>query len=99
MHGGDSWRRRFRACRVLGDRRRLSLASVDRFAAAVAARPFVGVGVGLTIGFEYYYVEVTGRWSYSELMPRVPPLGTGLYPLLQWIFVPLFVASLTRRII
>ena len=60
---------------------------------------FVGVGVGLTIGFEYYYVEVTGRWSYSELMPRVPPLGTGLYPLLQWIFVPLLVASLTRRII
>jgi hypothetical protein len=60
---------------------------------------FIAVGVALTIAFEFYYVEITGRWAYSELMPRVPPFGTGLSPLLQWILVPLLVASLTRRII
>lgn len=60
---------------------------------------FVAVGIGLTVGFEYYYTEVSNRWAYSELMPLVPPLGTGLSPLLQWIVVPLLVLSLTRRLV
>ena len=60
---------------------------------------FVAVGIALTVGLEFYYVEVTGRWAYSELMPRVPPLGTGLAPLLQWVVIPLLVASLTGRVI
>lgn len=60
---------------------------------------FVAVGIALTVGFEYYYVEITGRWTYSELMPRVPPLGTGLAPLLQWILVPCLVASLTGSVV
>ena len=58
---------------------------------------FVAVGIALTVGLEFYYVEVTGRWAYSELMPRVPPLGTGLAPLLQWVVIPLLVASLAGR--
>ena len=60
---------------------------------------FVAVGVGLTVGFEYYYTEISLRWTYSELMPRVPPFGTGLSPLVQWLVIPLLVASLTRRIV
>ena len=60
---------------------------------------FVAVGTVFTVGLEFYYIEVSGRWSYSELMPRVPPFGTGLAPLLQWIVVPLLTASLTGRII
>lgn len=60
---------------------------------------FVAVGIALTVGFEYYYTEVSLRWTYSELMPRVPPFGTGLSPLIQWIVVPLLVVSLSRRII
>lgn len=60
---------------------------------------FVAVGVGLTVGFEYYYTEVSLRWTYSELMPRVPPFGTGLSPLVQWLVIPLLVASLTRRVV
>ena len=60
---------------------------------------FIAVGIALTAVLEYYYVEVTGRWGYSELMPRVPPLGTGLAPLLQWVVVPLLVASLTGRVV
>ena len=60
---------------------------------------FVAVGIGLTVGFEYYYTEVSNRWSYSELMPLAPPLGTGLSPLAQWIVIPLLVVSLSRRIV
>lgn len=59
---------------------------------------FVAVGIVLTVGLEYYYVEVSERWSYSDLMPRVPPLGTGLAPLLQWMLVPILTAYLTGRI-
>jgi hypothetical protein len=60
---------------------------------------FMAVGIALTVGFEYYYTEISLRWTYSELMPRVPPLGTGLSPLIQWIVIPLLVVSLTRRVI
>ena len=58
---------------------------------------FIAVGIALTIAFEYYNTEVSHRWSYSELMPVVPPLGTGLGPLVQWMVIPSFVLWLTRR--
>jgi hypothetical protein len=58
---------------------------------------FLGIGIALTIGFEWYYVEVSGRWIYSDLMPLVPPFGTGLSPLAQWIVVPLLVLFILRR--
>lgn len=57
----------------------------------------VAVGIALTVGFEYYYTNISLRWTYSDLMPLVPPLGTGLGPLLQWIVIPLIVIWLTRR--
>ena len=60
---------------------------------------FLGVGIALTIGFEFYYTQISNRWAYSELMPLIPPFGTGLSPLIQWIFVPLLVLSLGRRIL
>ena len=58
---------------------------------------FVAVGILLTIGFEYYYTNISLRWTYSELMPLVPPFGTGLSPLLQWLVIPPLVVWLTRR--
>lgn len=58
---------------------------------------FLGVGIGLTIGFEFYYTTISLRWTYSELMPLVPPFGTGLSPLLQWVVVPLLVLWFVRR--
>jgi len=58
---------------------------------------FLGIGIALTVGFEYYYTNISLRWTYSELMPLVPPFGTGLSPLLQWIFIPLSVLWLMRR--
>lgn len=60
---------------------------------------FLGVGIGLTVGFEYYYTNISLRWTYSDLMPLVPPFGTGLSPLLQWIVVPLLTLWLSRRMI
>ena len=58
---------------------------------------FVGVGIVLTVAFEYYYTNISLRWTYSDLMPLVPPFGTGLSPLLQWVITPLLVLWFTRR--
>lgn len=46
------------------------------------------LGVGYTVFSEWLNVAVRGSWAYAPAMPRVPPLGTGLSPLLQWIIVP-----------
>ena len=64
---------------------------------ALPALVFLGVGIALTVGFEFYYTQVTQRWTYSDLMPLVPPFGTGLSPLLQWIVIPPLVLWLSRR--
>ncbi|PCI05087.1 MAG: hypothetical protein COB78_00225 [Hyphomicrobiales bacterium] len=58
---------------------------------------FLVIGIALTVGFEYYYTNISLRWTYSDLMPLVPPFGTGLSPLLQWIFIPLLVLWFIRR--
>ncbi len=48
----------------------------------------VAAGFAYTIFSEWVNVEVRGSWSYSEWMPRVPPFGSGLAPLAQWLIVP-----------
>jgi len=58
---------------------------------------FLAVGILLTIGFESYYTNISLRWTYSELMPLVPPFGTGLTPILQWLVIPPLVVWLSRR--
>lgn len=45
-------------------------------------------GVAFTVYSEWVNVNVRGSWGYSDLMPTVPVLGTGLSPLMQWIAVP-----------
>ena len=60
---------------------------------------FIFIGLALTVAFEYYYTSVSLRWTYSNLMPLVPPFGTGLSPLVQWIVIPLLVVSLAGRIV
>lgn len=37
---------------------------------------------------EWLNVELRGSWAYWDLMPRLPIVGTGLTPLLQWLAVP-----------
>ena len=48
----------------------------------------VGFGVGYTIFSEWLNIVVRKSWQYSELMPVVPFIDTGLSPLLQWIIIP-----------
>ena len=54
-------------------------------------------GIGYTIYSEYLNTVVRRAWAYSELMPTLPPLGTGLSPLLQWIVVPIVGFALVRH--
>ena len=58
---------------------------------------FVLVGVIITILFEWLATKVLGRWAYGENMPIIPILGTGLLPVLQWIFIPPIVVWFVRR--
>lgn len=70
-------------------------------------RRYLLVAVGATIAGvifavfdEWLSVEALGRWAYAPEMPLVPPLGTGLSPLLQWIVIPpaaFTLARLSRR--
>ena len=48
----------------------------------------LAIGVGYAVYSERLNVEVQKSWTYSDLMPRLPLLGTGLSPVLQWLAVP-----------
>lgn len=50
-----------------------------------------------TVFSEWLNTEVRQSWAYRPQMPRLPPLGTGLTPVLQWIVVPLFAFAWMRR--
>jgi hypothetical protein len=52
---------------------------------AVAA---ITLGVAYTIFSEWLNVSIRQSWAYSAWMPRLPPLGTGLSPVVQWLVVP-----------
>jgi len=58
---------------------------------------FIAVGLAITIVLEWLATEQWQRWAYVETMPRLPVLGTGLLPLLQWSVVPLVNLWLARR--
>ena len=45
-------------------------------------------GVAYTVFSEWMNTQVTMSWQYAESMFQVPPLGTGIAPLLQWLVVP-----------
>jgi hypothetical protein len=45
-------------------------------------------GLGYTVYSEWLNTEVRGSWAYTEWMPRLPVVGTGLSPLAQWLVVP-----------
>ena len=54
-------------------------------------------GVGATIYSEWLNTSVRLAWTYTESMPVVPMLGTGLTPLAQWVFLPPLGLWLCRR--
>lgn len=59
---------------------------------------FIGFGLSYTVFSEWLNVAVRKSWAYSSLMPVIPPLDTGLLPVLQWIVVPTLAFWLNRRI-
>lgn len=72
----------------------LVLALVVAGAADWPRRRFWGVlatataaGLAYTVYSEWLNVS-RGSWTYAASMPVLPPLGTGLAPLLQWLLVP-----------
>ena len=46
------------------------------------------LGLGYTVFSEWLNTGVRRTWAYSDLMPVLPWLGTGLSPLAQWLVVP-----------
>lgn len=46
------------------------------------------LGVGYTVFSEWHNTAVLVSWTYADRMPVLPPLGTGLAPLAQWIVLP-----------
>lgn len=55
------------------------------------------LGTATTVYSEWLNVNVRGTWAYSPWMPQLPPLGTGLSPLIQWLIVPSVAFIWTRR--
>ena len=58
---------------------------------------FLTVGILVTIGVEFYSTQMSMRWIYAPNMIRIPFVGVGLSPLLQWVVVPLLVVFFTGR--
>jgi hypothetical protein len=46
------------------------------------------LGIAYTLFSEWLNVTVSGNWAYTTAMPRLPFIGTGLAPLLEWVIVP-----------
>lgn len=55
------------------------------------------IGVAVTVYLEWLNVEVKGAWAYAAAMPRLPPLGTGLSPVMQWVVIPPLALLAARR--
>lgn len=83
----------------------LSLAAFGRSAwphacfGAVAGATIL-LALGYTVFSEWLNTEIRESWTYREAMPRLPVLGTGLTPVLQWVVVPVlaFRWSLPRTV-
>lgn len=57
-----------------------------RFRVVAAA---LAIGLAYTVFSEWLNVVVRQAWAYSDLMPVIPWIGTGLSPIAQWLVVPL----------
>jgi len=60
-------------------------------------RVATAIGLGYTVFSEWLNVAIRQSWSYVEWMPRVPPFGTGLAPLRQWLVLPWLALPLAVR--
>jgi hypothetical protein len=54
-------------------------------------------GLIITLVLEYLGTGPLGRWAYATQMWKLPGLGIGTSPLLQWLLLPPLAAWLTAR--
>jgi hypothetical protein len=55
------------------------------------------LGLCYTVFSEWLNTQARQSWSYTEAMPLLPPLGTGLTPFLQWLIVAGIALGYVRR--
>lgn len=55
----------------------------------------LGTGFAIAAGVEWAALG-SGRWAYTEAMPRVPGLGAGLVPIAQMLVLPPLVFRIVR---
>jgi len=67
----------------------------QRFAAVMLGT--VAVSVVTTIAVEYLSTVVWQFWAYTEAMPTLPWLGTGVSPVAQWAVLPPLALVWARR--
>jgi hypothetical protein len=58
---------------------------------------FLLVGLIITLVLEFVAIRVPWGWTYAPSMPRLPLLGAGLTPVLQWLVLPPVVLWIVRR--
>lgn len=58
---------------------------------------FVALGLVATVILEALATGPAGRWSYGPSMPRLPVLGTGIVPMVQWVLLPPALVWFVRR--
>jgi hypothetical protein len=78
----------------------LSLVAQPSWPSSSVARVFwtsLILGLGYTIYSEWLNTSVRGSWAYSEWMPTLPFVGTGLSPLMQWLIVPTLAHGIALR--
>ncbi|MDV2494792.1 MAG: hypothetical protein RX316_01100 [bacterium] len=52
-------------------------------------------GAGIAIAIEWHTMA-WNRWAYHTIMPPIPGLGVGLFPIVQMVVLPLLTARLTQ---
>lgn len=67
----------------------------ERFVPVIALT--ILIGSAYTVFSEWLNTSARKTWTYSELMPIMPWIGTGLSPLLQWLVVPALGFAAVKR--
>lgn len=57
----------------------------------------IAFGLGYTVFSEWLNIEVRGTWAYSDLMPVLPWVETGLSPVAQWLTIPALAFRAVQR--
>ncbi|MFU0505302.1 hypothetical protein [Pseudaminobacter sp. NGMCC 1.201702] len=55
-------------------------------------------GISYTIFSEWLNIVVRESWAYSDFMPIIPVIDTGLSPVAQWVVVPLIAFWWARQL-